>query len=207
MKAFKQFGFRYEKQFFWSYSVSLVLLGLTIMLSPVFAQNKDSLTNEPDIRMEINKEYDEHENLIRIDSSKIWSWCGIDIPYEQYDSIWREIGKNHHLFFHRNHMPGTGFFNQPPGPPLHHFWHWNADDSSAWSHLDELFDNNFSEHFKHPGFFADEDIHEKYDEYFKRFEEYREEHQKLIEKYFREPYQDEDIDPNARPKLNILKKS
>lgn len=198
------------------------------MISPVFAQWDESI--EPDVKINIEKEFDEDGNLVGVDTVKTWSWSGHQFSEHDFDSVMDHFSDHFEDFLPRN-FDHFSFHDMPNGPPLHNFWEWNEDDSSAFSQLDEYFDESFFEdfqdHFQMPltlndwdfpgsdsaglsfhdfGFLEDhfdEDFHNNFEDLQKRMQLYHEEHQKLIDKYFREPSQLEDLDPDEKPRQSI----
>ncbi|MCF8378139.1 MAG: hypothetical protein K9H49_01100 [Bacteroidales bacterium] len=207
MKAYKQFSFQKEKKFLLSYAFCLIILGFTIMFSPVLAQDKESLNNEPTLRVEVKKEYDETGNLVNVDSTMIWSWNGIDFNFDQLDSSYNEWNDLYFDFFHKNQKPGLGFFGVPPGPPLHRFWDWNEDDSSAISKLDEIFEEKFSDWYDRNFFMPPQidlndtlnpgkpedpnytlrEFNNKFEQHLQRMQEYMRERDALFDRYYGEP--------------------
>jgi len=187
MKAFNQINFQMEHRLVWSYSVALIFIGLFIMFTPVFAQQDDA--DAPDVKVDIKKEYNELGTLIRVDSVRTWCWSGEQFSQQKFDSLWEDISGNLDHFLPRN-FDYFRFNRMPPGPPMHNFWRWNGEDSSAYSYFHDF--DQYAETFE-----------ENFKDYSERIHKYKEEHQKLIEKYFRKPYQDEDIDPEAEPKNDV----
>ncbi len=223
MKAHKQFTFHKEHSLVWSYSATILLLGLVIMLRPVVAQQNDNL---PDVKVEVKKEYDEGGKLVNMDSVKTWCWSGNAFTREEFDSLWKDIGMDLHALFPRNFDPFS-FPGITTGPPMHNFWHWNGEDSTAYSYLEELFDEEtlkeFRERYHSPGSFGHwpapdldslalsfrenkwlndafrQDFREHYNDLQDRLENYHREHQMLIEKYFSKPEHEEKKSPEAEP--------
>ncbi|MCX7863207.1 MAG: hypothetical protein N2449_09470 [Bacteroidales bacterium] len=87
----------------------LIYMGLTIFTNGcTFAQKKDDPMPKPKVQYHVNKEVDEHGNIIRYDSTYTWSWSNIDSNYEAInnDSIfskffkdWRSPFDDDSLFF------------------------------------------------------------------------------------------------------------
>ena len=228
MKAFKQINFRVEHHFFWSYSIAASILSILILISPVIAQTNKIDTIEPEIQIHVQKEFDEDGNLVRIDSSQTWRWQGKSFTLEQQDSIVKRLEENMGNIFHRNQVSPFGSFGMPPGPPLHRFWDWQEADSSVTSFFDQFYDREFFnplDGFSKPdinwdfllndSLWTSQDFFDKYfnDDMFKvhqkrmqefgeHFKEYQEEHQQLIEKFFGQPWQNEEFTPPIEPNLN-----
>ncbi|MBC8490766.1 MAG: hypothetical protein H8D45_32515 [Bacteroidetes bacterium] len=81
-------------------------------------------------------------------------------------------------------------------------WYWSGRDFPD-AKLDSLF-RNLNQKFHH---FWDEEFMEQFSEqqenFRKRYNDYIEEHQKLIDKYFRTPYDKKDSIPEAKPNKYI----
>ena len=157
-----------------------------IILSPVLAQNEDELQdNKPKVEIDVKKQYDENGNITGYDSSYSWTWQGYQIHPGDLDSIFSRLNKNFDKFsFHFPPMPQFFYYDYPLNDSLWMSFH-NFDD------LGELFnDLNFE------GNLPDEDFYNKFsdrhEDFQKRYDEYLKEHQKLIEKYFHEPFHNED---------------
>lgn len=179
MKAFKQLNFRRELKLVWGYSAALIIIGVLIMVRPVLAQDEKSV---PEVKIDVQKKFDEQGNLIGMDSVRTWTWSGDHFSQEEFDSVWRDF---HSRFDHLMKENFNGYsFNDLPD--MHNFWLWNGEDSTAYSHFDRL----------------DEFLNEDFKEYMKEFEErleaYQREHQQLIEKYFSHPLKGDDK-PDATP--------
>ena len=80
---------------------------------------------------------DDRGNLVGLDSVKTWHLSGKEISQREFDSMWKEIGLTPDMVFPRNIDP-LGSCGLLPGPPLHRFWCWNPEDSTAWSYLYEV---------------------------------------------------------------------
>jgi len=207
MKAFKQINLNFENRIVFSYAAILCFLCPFIILNPLFGQEKDdSEPIKPEIKIDINKEYDEHGNIVDYDSSYSWYWSGKEISSLDFDSIFENFQEDFNRWndcFKRNHFESFGHF-QHPG------WQWNDIDSSLYSGLDQIFDENFEEYFNFnnehfqfhdstiTSFFDFEGFDQKFREnqkdYMERLRKYQKEHQKLIEKYFGEPFKENDQD-------------
>ena len=87
-------------------SLSLLLL---FPISLVFAQEQPS-EKSPDEQIKVEKEYDENGNLIRFDSSYVWSWTDTTGVFGLEDLL----GKDIHQFF-----SDSMFFGGAPFPDWH----------------------------------------------------------------------------------------
>lgn len=177
MKAYKQINLGFEKRIVFSYAALLCFIGSFIILSPVLAQDSDTTgSNDPEIRINVQKQFDDQGNVIGYDSTYTWYWSGKEISDLDFDSIFEQFNyKFDHLgdCFKKDHFQPFGYF-QHPG------WQWDDKDSSWTSGLDEFFD----------------EFNENRDDYLDRIRKYNEEHKKLIEKYFGEPSKKNDPDFN-----------
>jgi len=215
MKAHRSINLSFEKRIVFSSALLLSFICSFIILSPVIAQeNEDESRSDPDVQIDIKKEYDEHGNVIGDDSSYIWSWHGkhFDNFNDFHDSVyshfkhcwpsntwhWPELDSSLHSYFDDDwidrfhfHMPPLPHFNFPFHDSLGISFH-NFDDMHRF----------FEEEFDIEEYLPDEKDLEQFQKrnkkFMERFDEYQKEHQKLIEKYFRQPYQKEEkeADPN-----------
>ena len=187
MKAYKPVNLSFEKKVVFSYAVVLSFISFFILLSPVLAQNEDELQdNKPKVEIDVKKQFDENGNITGYDSSYSWTWKGENFPIEDLDSIFRKFHKNFDQFS----------FHFPPIP--YFFYHDNPLNDSLWmsfhnfDNLGELFND-----FDFEDYIPSEDFYNKFsdqhEDFLKRYNEYLKEHQKLIEKYFHEPFHNEDL--------------
>ncbi len=221
MKAFRQINLQLENQMVFSYAAILCFLCSFIILNPLFGQENDEQDSKPEVRIDVNKEYDENGNVVGYDSTYKWFWSGKEITNMNFDSIFEKFHNDFEHWndnFERNHLHSFGYFHYPGGQ-------WNHFDSSLYSNLNDLFDEEFMDrfNFNHDYFrFSDstftsyfnfedfdqkfnmddflgnqellEKLNEDQEVYMERFREYQKEHQQLIEKYFGEPQQNNDED-------------
>ncbi len=198
MKAYKPINLSFEKRIVFSSAVLLSFICSFIVLSPVIAQESDK--DEPDVRIDVEKEYDEQGNIIGYDSTYTWSWHGKDFD-EFHDSIfshfkhcwpsqnwqWHEMDSSLHSYFN-NDWFDRFHFHDSLGISFHDF-----DDMHLF--FEEEFD--IGEYLPDEKFF--EEFNQKHSEFMESFDEYQKEHQKLIEKYFRQPYHKGDSEPESEP--------
>lgn len=207
MKAFKQINLSFENRMVFSYAAILCFLCSFIILNPLFGQEKeDQNSNKPEVKIDVQKEFDEQGNVIGYDSTYSWYWSGKEITNMNFDSIFESFHEDFDHWgdcFKRNHFEPFGHFYHPG-------WQWNDLDSSLYSGLDQIFDKEFmdrfnfqTEHFPFhdstiASFFDFEGFDQKFrknqKDYLNRLKEYHEEHQQLIEKYFGEPFKENDQD-------------
>jgi hypothetical protein len=222
MKAFKQINLNFENRIVFSYAAILCFLCSFIILNPLFGQEKDdSEPIKPEIKIDVNKEYDEHGNIIGYDSTYSWYWSGKANSTLNFDSIFKHFQDDFDHWgdcYKRSHFEPFGHFHHPG-------WRWNDIDSSLSSNLDYFFDEEFMDRFNFHNknfpfndstiisffdfegfdqkfnpdeYLNDRELFEKFDknreDYLDRFRKYHEEHQKLIEKYFGEPLKKNDPD-------------
>ncbi|OQX77507.1 MAG: hypothetical protein B6D61_07080 [Bacteroidetes bacterium 4484_249] len=185
MKAFKSIDFSFETKAVISYAFVLSFISFFIMLSPVFAQQEDEfLKNKPQVKIDVNKQYDNYGNIIGYDSSFSWTWMGKNLPVEKLDSVFKQL--------HSDFEFSWDDYNILPADSLDISF-FNSDN------LDKYFDRDFNLDNYFPDEQFSEQFSEKQDAYISRFNEYLKEHQRLIEKYFREPFKEEEnleIKPN-----------
>ncbi|MEZ5197366.1 MAG: hypothetical protein R2764_13505 [Bacteroidales bacterium] len=187
MKAFKQINFSYEYRMVFSYAAVLCMASFFIVLSPVLAQD-DVNQNKPEVKIDIKKEFDDMGNIIFFDSVYSWSWNGHDFPVGKLDSLFESL--NHGL-------ENFDFSNR------FHFHDFPLDSVNISYFNFEDFQKRFDENFNVDDFFLDKELLKKFQfdnrEFMERFRQYSEEHQKLIEKYFRQPNNEEEGKPKAEP--------
>ncbi|KAA1246634.1 hypothetical protein [Aquimarina sp. RZ0] len=80
--------------------ITVVFL-ITSVTNLPYAQNRND-KNKPDERIEVNKEYDEHGNLIRYDSIYSYSSTTGTINRSHLDSIFKDFFPNQHSSFFGN---------------------------------------------------------------------------------------------------------
>ncbi len=95
---------------------------LLITGSCTYAQTEETSSPKPKVQIKVNKETDEHGNIIRYDSTYVWSWSNMDSSgsYELNDSVFANFFDNRknrfHLFFNDSDffvpfsMPSFDFF-------------------------------------------------------------------------------------------------
>lgn len=222
MKAFKQINLNIENRLVFSYAAILCFLCSFIILNPLFGQtNEEQNPDKPEVRINIEKEFDEQGNIIVCDSTYSWFWSGKEIADINVDSIFEKHHINFKYFdeyFERNHFEPFTHFQD-------HDWQWSDIDSNMYSDLDGLFDEGFMERFDFDTeyfqfndstinsffdykkfdqkintdeFWSKHELFEKFNEdqevYFEIFKEYQKEHQKLVEKYFGDPNKENEKD-------------
>jgi len=215
MKAYKPINLSFEKRIVFSYAALLCFVCSFIVLSPVLAQeNEDKSRNDPDVQIDVKKEYDEQGNVIGYDSTYSWYWHGqhFDDFHDSVFSHWRDCFNPHANYW--NHLDSSlhsyfddewferFHFDPPQMPNFHHL------DSPFHDSLGISFHNfkdmhRFFEEFDIEEYIPDEkyfkEFNQKHSEFMERFDEYQKEHQQLIEKYFKQPYQKEENNPDAEP--------
>ena len=185
MKAYKQINLQFEYRMVYSYAALLCFISFFILLSPILAQ-EESDPNQPEVRIDIKKEYDSLGNIAFYDSVYTWSWNGHDFPTEKLDSLFENLnnGFQNIDFSNRLHFRDFPFDST-------NLSYFNFED------LQQYVDKNF--HFE--DFLSDEkylnDFRFKNEEFMDRFRKYQEEHRLLIEKYFLSPnnLEDKEIEP------------
>lgn len=207
MKSFKQIDLRLENRMVFSYALMLCFLCSFIMLNPLFGQEKDEQNhNKPEVQIDVNKECDENGNVVGYDSTYKWFWSGSEITDMNFDSIFEKFHNDFDHWndnFERNHFEPFGYFHYPGGQ-------WNHFDSSLYTNLNDLFDEEFLDrfNFNHDFFpFYDSTItsyfdlndfsqkfRDEHEDYMNRLKNYHKENQQLIEKYFGEPNQEDNND-------------
>ena len=175
MKAHRQITFQKEHRLVWSYTAFLAVAAIFLMMRPVLAQDKEEL---PDVKLEIHKEYDEQGRLVGADTLRTWTWSGNEFSGKAFDSVWRNLDMDLRDLFPRS-FDASGF----AGPPLHRFWHWNGEDSTAWSYLEDVFD---------------EDLRRQMEDLEERMEIFRKQYRQQMERYFSEPPSGEGKLPGTR---------
>lgn len=144
MKSFKQIDLRLENRMVFSYALMLCFLCSFIMLNPLFGQEKDEQNhNKPEVQIDVNKECDENGNVVGYDSTYKWFWSGSEITDMNFDSIFEKFHNDFDHWndnFERNHFEPFGYFHYPGGQ-------WNHFDSSLYTNLNDLIDEEFLDRF------------------------------------------------------------
>jgi len=221
MKAFKQIDLRIEKRILFSYSTLLCLASFFVVLSPLLGQtDRDTTQNDPEVKIDIKKYYDEDGNLIGHDSSYSWLWSGIGKKSFVFDSLFDQFKKHSGNFDHLWNEDHFNFSQTIPDSLWHRFQnseHFSPMDhmfSDKWfenlnfPHLENLNWENFHQpdssdisYFKHEHWehLFDDEFKDKFNNQHRDFEEnyqqYFDEHQKLIEKYFGNPQKEDKSEP------------
>ena len=202
MKAYKSINFSFETKAVISYAVVLSFISFFIMLSPVFAQQEDEFRgNKPKAEIDVNKQYDENGSISGCDSSFSWTWKGENFPLEDLDSIFNEFHSKFDISWNRYFVHPSDSFN---------ISHLNFDKFEKYFYqnfdIDKyLPDENFYKEYLPDEQFLDQ-LGKKHDDFIDRYNEYLKEHQKLIEKYFQEPFYKKEENPEVKPNKNIQNK-
>lgn len=205
MKAFKQINLSFENRLVFSYAAILCFLCSFIVLNPLFGQVQEKAdSNRPEVKIDVQKEFDEQGNVIGYDSTYSWYFSGKKLTNFDFDSIFegsQDYFNDWNKYFDRK------YFKQY-SQLLYQDWQWQNLDSSMFSDLGNLFDEEFLDqlNFRNEYFpFYDSSISfnfeefshqfkEDHNDYFERLKNYQEEHQQLIEKYFGEPFKEDETD-------------
>lgn len=205
MKAFKQINLNFENRLVIIYAAILSFVCSLIVLNPLFGQEqKNADSNRPEVKIDVQKEFDEYGKITGYDSTYTWFWSGNEITEMNLDSIFENFEEDFgdwEDYFNRHHY-------QPFGQYQHPDWQWKETDSLLHSSLNDLFDKEFMDSFDFntrnfpfydstiSSYFDFEEFSQQFNEgqndYLDRLKKYQEEHQKLIEKYFGEPFPEDD---------------
>ncbi|MBN2175635.1 MAG: hypothetical protein JW731_16010 [Bacteroidales bacterium] len=212
MKAFKQVELKLERKIVYSYAFTLGFLSFFIILSPLFGQiESDTIRTNPEIKINVNKQYDENGNVIGYDSTYSWHWSGKNYNFNGFDSILDNLSFriphfDRNYFF--NDSTGSAFFNDEWFYfPDFHFPRFN---DSTGQFLDSL-GMSLNDFFKLPGYnhndlkqklapgddFFDQ-FQQEHKDFIERFRKYQEEHQKLLDKYFNQSFENDSILQNIK---------
>jgi hypothetical protein len=111
-------------------------LAILFTVSGVLAQDpKTDRENKPEIKWDVNKEFDEHGNIIRYDSSYSWAWRHHEFPDQEFmDSIFDQFP------FGFDHFPDIF---EDPDLNREPFWFdpFKGFPDSAW--MDSFFPDSF----------------------------------------------------------------
>lgn len=189
MKAYKQINLSFEYRVVFSYALVLCFISFFIMLTPALAQKDSQPKNDkPEVRIDLQKEFDDLGNMIFFDSVFTWSWNGQDFPAEKLDSIFKNLNNGFENFSYNYKLHFKDYLNDSKD-----ISYFNFDD------LDQLLDKNFN----FDEFFPSDEYLKNFqfdnEEFKDRFRQYQEEHQQLIEKYFKHPYNSEEDETKREP--------
>jgi hypothetical protein len=192
MKAFKQFSFDKELKALWSYVSVLSFICFLVMFSPVLGQTEEPIEQKPQVKIDVQKEYDEDGNMTGYDSSWNWHWQGNSHFDIHHDSIWTRF--NDHWNRVMYDIYSRDFFdslniNQWADTMAFHFKDWGRS-----------MENFMEEERYKPSKETIEEWQKQHQEFMESFKEYHMEHKKLLRKYFYE-YQKEDMDGNEEPQM------
>lgn len=172
--------------------VSICLINILLLLQSAQAQDiKKSNPNKPDVRVKVNKEFDDKGNLTRYDSTYSYSWSGSGQVPINADSI---FGKsNGSLWFGNdsafNH---TFFFNDNQLNEILKFY----SRQGLLPDNDSLESSRYKDFFKHHQAFADPffDV-DPFNSFEKQLEEMMKQKQDIMDQFF-----------NQRPELKKSQK-
>lgn len=204
MKAFKQININFENRLVFSYAAILCFLCSLIVLNPLIGQEHEKTdSNKPEVKIDVQEEYDAKGNITGIDSTYVWYWSDKECITQNLDSLFENLGEDFNQwgdYLGRNHFEPFNHLHPPE-------WQWNNIDSSLYS---DLFDEEFLDQFNFNNeyfpfhdstivsYFDFEEFNQKFNEkhsdYLERLKNYHEEHQKLFEKYFGESFNEENPD-------------
>lgn len=128
---------------FWALLSILVIYGF-ILTNISSAQKKEE--SKPEIKIDINKKYDDKGNIILYDSSYSYSWKGHG---NDIDSILDRI--HHHLeiynFDNNGFFPHSQLFPEFPDFNLEPFFRYSDSVSKQHDHLDTVLKRSFHDDF------------------------------------------------------------
>lgn len=206
MKAFKQISMLHEKKFVWSYATLLSILSIFVLVTPLLAQESDSLVDKPKIDIHVNKKFDKQGNLQRYDSTYSWSWSGSNLQNKQMDSLMNTLPLDFRGMFKQGYSfsPGTGLgfgtfkdpwgtdssgtdnFNFPLDKDLYSQFFNDVPDLFRWNYPEgDSTMNPGGDNGNSNG--SSQDMNKLHQQYLDNFRKYQEENRKLIEKYFGNP--------------------
>ncbi len=204
MKAFKQINLNFENRMVFSYAAILCFLCSLIVLNPLFGQDHEKTdSNRPEVKIDIQEEFDANGNITGIDSSYIWYWSDKECTTQNLDSLFKNLGEDFNQwenYFYRNHFEPFNHLHHPE-------WQWNNLDSSLYS---DIFDKEFLDQFNFDNDYFpfydstitsyfdfqefNQQFNEKHSDYLERLKNYQKEHHKLFEKYFGESFNEDEPD-------------
>jgi len=190
MKAFKQINLEKEQEALWSYISLLSLICFVVMFSPVIGQTEDSLEEKPQVKMDVQKEYDKDGNLVSYDSSWRWNWKNNAHFNIDHDSVWTRFNDHWNRVMYDIHS--RDFFDSL------NIHQWSDTMAFHFKDWGKSMENFMEEERYKPDKETIEKWQKQHQEFMERFKEYHNEHKKLLRKYFYE-YQNEDLDPNETP--------
>lgn len=217
MKAFKQININFENRLVFSYAAILCFLCSLIVLNPLFGQGqKTTDSSRPEVKIDVQEEYDANGNITGIDSTYVWYWSDKEFITQNLDSIFKNLGEDFNQFedyLSRNHFKPFNHLHHPE-------WQWNKIDSSLYS---DIFDKEFIDQFNFNNeYFSfydstitsyfdfqefNQQFNEKHSDFLERLKNYQKEHQKLFKKYFGESFNEENPDVKYDQQKNAPQKN
>ncbi len=171
-------------------ALTSLMVALCFSLSTAVAQDNKIDENEPDVRINVQKHYDDQGNVIGIDSTYSLSWSSTDLPMNM-DSLFESLGFGGNSQFHLN-------FPNPND--------WMGDFNFEGFNYDKSFDNfdsllNQRESFNFE-YFQGGDLSKMMEDMSKMLHQNMQQFHQLFNddrfEFFR-------IDPNTGDSLNLIK--
>ena len=164
-------------------------IAMAMIFGFVLVNAQDKEANEPDIRIHVEKQYDDDGNVIGVDSTYSLSWSSADMPMN-VDSLFESLGFGGNSQF---------YFNFPnPNEWMRDFNFDGFDHDQRFEHIDSLFSNgtfNFD-------FFQGEEMKDLMENMNKMLHQNMQQFHQLFNddafEFFR-------IDPNTGDSLNLLR--
>jgi len=149
-------------RFIYRMGSTLLFLAMPVM---VYAQEGEDKGNKPEIRWDVQKEYDENGNIIRYDSSYSWYYSTPGFSDNLPDSFREYFDFNFPDFFEDDSFLVSPFGQFPlnePFPPSSRFPHSDTESDSLipeffhLHHFDHFFEDPFFEQFFNDEFFEED---------------------------------------------------
>lgn len=165
---------------------------LKVVFLGYFAFSGVILYAQPEFKSDVQKELDEHGNIIRYDSC--WSWSFHGGPDINFDSLFNQLYEKHPFAIDFNRDSLSSFFDHNPdferffsphfGFPYHHWFDHHG------SYFDSIFPSPFPDQDFHGDLFRD--FLEDYP--FPDFDRLFEDHMEMMQRFFQQyPHQSDSI--------------
>lgn len=142
----------------------IILTSLLLINGSVLPQDVDTLKkNNPDVRVKVQKEYDDKGNILRYDSSYSYSWSGDGQLPADLDSILKQF--NLRLYTQSGNDPFQFRFNPDPGrtPGYSDYFQFPFNDLEDFFNVNPFFNDSIDRNNPHSIF--DDNFFHFYNQY------------------------------------------
>jgi len=154
--------------------IAFIISGFAFLTNQCFAQEvKKEKQNKPDVKIRVNREYDDKGNITRFDSTYSYSWSGTGEAPANIDSIFRGFNQT------------FGFRDDLDSMLNHMGFSWPFEEEDFFSQPFSQHKKQFEEFFRHNQFPTDSSVENSSNNFLSRdFQKMLEQHQELMDHFF-----------------------